>query len=253
VRRLAVLGALAACGTVAAPSDAPSADSDLGTLRNGCALLEHMDEAAWTGATGEVRDDCGGDNNGTALGGITTVAGGVRGRAGSFDGNGCIEIADAPALHASTGLTISAWVNPTSLDAADAFGIVSKRIDTGNQAAYSVYVWTGDHVWVDLDGENDRFSGVAVIQNNVWTQITVVYDGSEVQQQRVHVFVNGALDITSGETSATLPPLTSPLHVGCLPSSVAVQNWKGLLDEVGVWTRPLTGAEIAQWYEQTKP
>jgi hypothetical protein len=248
-----VLGALAACGSVSAPTDGSSADSDLGALRTGCVVMEHMDEASWTTTAGDVRDDCGGDNNGTISGSLTTVAGGVRGRAGSFDGSGCIEIPDAPALHASTGLTISAWVKPSSLDAVDAFGIVSKRVDTGNQSAYSVYLWTGDHVWVDLNGEDDRFSGTRVIANDVWTQITVVYDGSDVPQQRVHVYVDGALDIASGESSASLSPFMSSLHVGCLPSTAAVQNFKGLLDEVAVWTRPLTGAEIAAWYAQTKP
>jgi len=253
VRGLVVVGALAGCGQVAAPADDAPPDADLGALLNGCALLEHMDEPAWSGVAGEVKDACGDDDNGTALGGVTTVDGGVRGRAGNFDGNGCIELGDAASLHASTGLTISAWVNPSGLNAIDANGIVSKRIDTGIDASYSVYIWTGDKVWVDLDGENDRFPGTRTISNGAWSQITVVYDGTDIIQQRVHVFVDGSLDITSGESSASLPPLTAPPHVGCLPSSQAVQNFKGLIDEVAIWTRPLSGAEVAAWYEMTRP
>jgi len=239
------------CGEVATPPvDAPV---DPGSLLNGCALLEHMDEPAWTGTAGEVGDACGGDDNGTALGGITTVDGGVRGRAGSFDGNGCIEVEDAASLHASTGLTISAWINPSGLDGVNALGIVSKRTDENTDEAYSVYAWEGDVVWVNLDGEDSRFMGKVGLENGTWSQVTMVYDGTKDIQQRASVFIDGGLDVTSGEASAALPAATSLLHVGCLPSSIAVQNFKGLIDEVAIWTRPLSGAEVAAWHDMTKP
>jgi len=251
VRRIVVF-AIAGCGNLKAT---PVVDADLlDSLRDGCALAMHMDEAMWTGAAGEVRDDCGGDNGGTATGGITTVDGGVRGRAGSFNGVGCVEVADAASLHASTALTISAWVKPNALDPNGvASGIVSKRIDAGDQAAYSVYIWTGNTVWVDLDGENDRFGGTHVIPNNEWSQITMIFDGTAPEAQRVQIYVDGSPDKTSGETSASLPPLTAPVHIGCLPGAAAVQNFSGLLDEVIIWTRALTPSEVTAWHAMTKP
>jgi hypothetical protein len=36
------------------------------------------------------------------------------------------------------------------------------------QTEYSLYVWTGYHVWVDLDGEKDRNQGTAALSNNAW-------------------------------------------------------------------------------------
>ncbi|MCW5802296.1 MAG: LamG domain-containing protein [Deltaproteobacteria bacterium] len=234
--------------------DAPMPDAgEEPTLSTGCAVIAHMDEPAWTGAKGEVIDECGGDNHGTADMGLTTVAGGVRGRAGSFNGTGCVRIDDAPVLHATRGLTMSAWIKPAALNGVDAFGIVSKRIDTGVMSAYNVYVWTGNKVYVDLDGENDRFSGQRQIANDKWAQITVVYSGDVAPAERVRVYVDGALDVVATETSPALPAFTSPLLLGCLPSSVAVQNFIGLLDEVVVWTRPLAPAEVAAWYAQTRP
>jgi hypothetical protein len=178
----------------------------------------------------------------------------VRDRAGQLNGAGCVEVADAAALHASTGLTISAWVKPNALDPNGvASGIVSKRIDSADEAAYSLYIWTGNTVWVDLDGESDRFSGTHVIANNEWTQITMVYDGTAPQAQRVQLFVDGSLDKTSGETSASLPPLTAPLQIGCLPGAAAVQDFSGLLDEVIVWSRALSPSEVTAWHAMTKP
>ncbi len=259
-RQLLLLAIVAGCGNVQNPSPtdgAPPADPLSGTLRDGCVLALHMDEPSWSGAVGEVHDDCGGDNPGTVNGqGTTTVPGGVRGRAGSFSGGACIDIPNAAALHGTTGLTMSAWIFPTQLNNGNgANGVISKRTDSGNQAEYSFSVWVGNHVWVDLDGEGDRFSGNAVLATNLWTQLTVVYDGTRSQAQRARVFVNGLLDVTMPETSASLTAYTSTLHVGCMPAPLAMtqQNFIGEMDEVVIWNRALTDTEIAAWYANTKP
>src|SRR5882724_8516752 len=74
-----------------ADAQVPMADVLGGTLRTGCVVALHMDEASWSGAAGEVTDDCGNDNAGTAVGtGTSTVATGAHGRAGSFSGAGCV-------------------------------------------------------------------------------------------------------------------------------------------------------------------
>lgn len=249
------LAITAGCGSVQGmPGDGPPSEILDGTLRQGCVMALHMDEAAWTGAAGEVHDACG-NNAGTIRGSANTVAGGAHGRAGSFSGNACIDIVNAPSLHGSTGLTLSAWILPTALNGVDSNGVISKRNDVANQAEYSLYVWTGNRVWVDLDGENDRRDGAAVVSNNAWTQLTVIYDGARPQAQRVRLFVNGSLDATMPETSATLTAYTSPLHVGCMPAPGAglQQNFLGELDEVVIWNRALTDAEIARWYAVSKP
>jgi hypothetical protein len=259
-RQLLALAVCAGCGSVAAPDPDASGSSDLlsGTLRNGCVVALHMNEPSWSGAAGEVADDCGGDNPGTVIGqGTTTVAAGVRGRAGSFTGAGCIDIANAPALHGTTGLTLSAWILPTVLDGGvnNANGVISKRTDAGNQPEYSLSVWTADQVYVDLDGESDRFNGNAIIATNAWAQLTLVYDGTRPQAQRARLYINGSLDVTKPETSAQLTAYSSILHIGCMPAPKAgtQQNFVGEIDEVAIWNRALTEPEIAQWYGNTKP
>jgi hypothetical protein len=252
-----LLAIAAGCGNVQDPgtTDAPPGTPDVltGTLRQGCVVALHMDEAAWSGATGEVHDDCGNDNPGTLQGAANTVANGVKGRAGSLSGSACIDIAEASTLHGSTGLTLSAWIFPTALNGADSNGVISKRVAMGNQSEYNLYVWTGNHVWVDLDGENDRFSGTATIANNAWAQLTMVFDGTRPEAQRVRVYVNGSLDVTMKETSAALTSYPSTLHVGCMPAATTPQNFIGQLDEVAIWNRALSDAEIAQWYTNTRP
>jgi hypothetical protein len=118
-------------------------------------------------------------------------------------------------------------------------------------------VWIGNRVWVDLDGETDRFEGATTIAEKAWAQLTLVYDGTRAATQRARVYVNGSLDVTSTETSASLTPYPSTLHVGCMPAPNASpptqQNFLGEIDEVVIWNRALTDAEITQWYMNTKP
>jgi hypothetical protein len=261
-RALLGLAICAGCGNVQdpGPSDGPPPTELLsGTLRDGCALALHMEEASWSGVTGEVQDGCGNDNPGTVVGqGTTTVANGVRGRAGSFSGSGCVDIPDSDALHGTTGLTLSAWILPTRLNHGDgANGVISKRTGGNDQNEYSVSVWIEDHVWVDLDGEVDRFDGMATITERSWAQLTVVYDGTRATAQRARVYVNGSLDVTAAETSGTLTRYPSVLHIGCMPAPTASpptqQNFIGQIDEVVIWNRALTDAEIVQWYSNTRP
>src|SRR5690348_3119933 len=135
-RPLFLLALAAGCGTVESTPDA--AGEDLGTLLQGCAVMLHMDEASWSGA-GSVRDACSGGHHGTPSGGVTTVPDGVRGRAGRFPGDGCIEIGDAADLRPASELTMSAWVLPTALDDIHAYGVISKRTDMTVASAYNLY------------------------------------------------------------------------------------------------------------------
>lgn len=253
---LYALALAAGCGSVEdRPADAPKAPDapDLGTLRQGCVVMLHMDEPAWTGAPNEVLDDCDGDNRGTLMGTASTVPGGVRGRAGSFAGTGCITIADAPALRASGALTMSAWVLPTAQDGDLAYGVISKRLDMASMSSYSLYLWVRFHAWVDLEGMDNRFEGNTAVANNAWTQLTVIFDGTRPAAQRARIYINGSFDVSAPETAATLSPFTAPLAVGCLPSPSGNQNFIGQLDEVAVWNRALSDPEITQWYMATRP
>ena len=250
-RGLAFLAIAAGCGSVGSPE--PDAGDELGTLRQGCAVMLRMDEASWAGP-GSVADACGA-HGGTPSGTIATTAEGVRGRAGRFPGDGCIEIADAPELRPASELTMSAWVLPTALDDIHAYGVISKRVDMAIQSAYSLYLWTENHAWVDLEGNGDRFANRTQLANNVWTQLTVVFDGTRAADQRVRVYVNGSFDLAAAETAASIAPHTAPLRVGCMPSpsNQTMQYFVGLLDEVAIWTRALSDPEITQWYSATKP
>jgi hypothetical protein len=250
-RQLLALVLVAGCGNVQAPPDGPPAID----LARGCVLRAQMDETAWP----PIGNACGTKGGGLTGSGAKPSVDATRGRVGSFSGDACVEFANADALHGTTGLTMSAWVRPTALDGQTSNGIISKRIDKAVQSEYGLFVWTGNRVWVDL-GDTDRYAGTATLSNNVWTQLTAVFDGTRAVNDRVRLFINGIADplqhMTIGNLGTTLPSYGSPLHLGCTPAPTATpptqQTFIGQLDEVTIWNRALTDDEIAMQYATTQ-
>lgn len=261
MRRVSVLAvvvevAIASCGRLNfdGATDAATTGDDGGPtdpLLRELEILLHMDEAAWDGTTNEVVDASGRGHHGTANTGATTVLDPQRGRVGEFPSDACVLIPDAPELRPTTGVTISAWIFPTALDGVNAFGIVGKRVDFMGDSAYMLFLQTANHATIDIDSENDRTEGATAFANDAWRQLTVVFDGTTAVDLRVRFYVDGVLDAVRAESSATIPPFTPSVAVGCMPVQ-ANQSFAGKLDDVAVWTRALTEAEVAAWYDTTK-
>lgn len=249
-RPFVVLALTAGCGSVQAPPDGMPAD-----LGRGCVLKAQMDEMSWPTTGNPVLNSCGGAGGKLTGTGAAPATDAVRNRVGSFSGNACVDFASTPALHGTTGLTMSAWIKPTGLNGVDSNGVITKRLDRGVQSEWSLNVWTGNHVWVDF-GDMDRYSGTAVVSNNSWVQLTAVFDGTRVATDRVRLFINGVADplqhAVIGNLGGTLPSYDSPVHVGCTPAPSAMpptqQTFIGELDNVTVWNRALSDDEIAKLY-----
>jgi hypothetical protein len=252
VRWIAGLLACCACGRIGfdAGADASSPDAPAMPFGDDCVVGFEMNEGTW----GQVIDSCGGDNPGTAGGVAMPVDDPVRGRVGQFGGpHDCITVANVPDL--TMTLTASAWIYPTGLDMVTPRGVIARRLDDQTAVAYAMFVWTGDHVVVDIDSENDEMLSNAVIPNGQWRMITTVYDGTLPAAERVRIYIDGVLDRVVAETSVAMPSSPAPLVVGCLPimpSTSDQQSFAGRLDDVGLWNRAFTEAEVKAWYEATR-
>jgi hypothetical protein len=242
-------GGTNAGGTNAGGTNAGGAGGNSGLLKD-CVLLMHFEEASWATAAA-VRDSSGLGNHGTAS--VSTVlpaAGGKFGKAASFDGAGWIAVPDAPSLHASTALTLAAWVKPQGLGTADfSPGIIAKRNGFQDNVAYTLFLWnfdgtaTGPQSYVYSDASSDRFfANVNLIVNDAWAHVAMVYDGGLGSAK---IYINGALVTTSLTAPASIPAYTPELRIGDLSNS-DTQPFQGLIDEAAVWTRALSDAEIAQ-------
>jgi hypothetical protein len=176
-------------------------------------------------------------------GAVITGAGG-RGNGGntlSVNGTtGYASVGDDEVLDHTNKLTLTAWVSPSIEDGVPR-GVLSKRVGSGNQEAYALFVRNG-HLEVDIDGIGDRFISGAPIPLNVWTHVAVVYDGTLPAAMRVQLFINGVLDQMAPESSAVIPDYNSPLYVGTLNSGTT--SFKGLIDEARVYHDVLAASDI---------
>jgi hypothetical protein len=165
-----------------------------------------------------------------------------------FDGNNDrVIVADHDTLDDTQFLTISVWAYPTVLDGNPRCP-VSKRIDPSTQYSYSLFFYSGNRLYVDVAGNNNRFSSNTVFTPNQWYHLAVVFDGTQPSASRVKVFVNGSLDKTAAESSTSIPNTSSQLVIGLL-SGNGSGYFRGIIDDVRIYRKALSESQIQILYQ----
>jgi PKD repeat protein/glucose/arabinose dehydrogenase len=182
-----------------------------------------------------VSDASGNGNTGTVTGATRSTAGRFGG-ALSFDGvNDSVTVADANSLDLRTSMTLSAWVRPT---VGGGWRTVLLKEQPG-QLAYALYSSTDNnrpsgHVFTTGDM---ALGGPSVLPANAWSHLAAVWDGLTMR-----LYVNGT-QVASGALAGTAATSSTPLRIG--GNSVWGEWFAGLIDEVRIYNRALTAAEIA--------
>jgi len=191
--------------------------------------------------------------NGTLLGPIR-VATGKIGRALSFDGvNDWVTVTDTTAskIDLTTGMTIEAWVNPAAMSGWETV-VLKERGGAGTGLlSYALYAHDGApqaggfagpagylrpapaNTTVDQGVRQAVHTAIAL---NTWTHLATTYDGAN---QRL--YINGVLVATKAQTGA-IAAANQPLRIG--GNNVSGEFFQGLIDEVRIYNRALSAAEI---------
>lgn len=209
------------------------------------ALHLRLDEAA-----GSIASDSSPlANHATASGPLvwSPTAGRLAGAAGFNGTDSFLTVPDAPSLDGAAALTLSFWFRADTLGVNT--GLVSKRVTFNSQNAYGCFLHLDGRLSVDFDSNNNRFTSNTIFNAGAWYHIALVFDGAQTADQRVRLYVNGALDKTATETSITLPNTTAPLYLGTLAPGSSV--FAGLLDEVRLHRRALAATEVAALFVET--
>ena len=209
-------------------------------------LVLPLDEVV-NGAT----PDLSGNNFSARLeGGVKLVDGGVSGKALHFDGTGYLQVAE-PAVFNAADLTVDFWVKPDTLKGRR--GLVVKRFHTGECPFVIGQMY--DKLSFEATDEQGKwsfnFTTGPVLKADQWTHATVVMKGG----QGVRLFADGKL---VGEKQNPLARMENmdPLILGREqwggdpPTTSGPGLLIGTLDQVRIWTRALTDAEVAA--EQAK-
>ncbi len=187
--------------------------------------------------SGTTAADQSGNNNTGTLSNATWNATGKYGGALSFNGtNSVVNVADSATLDLTTGMTLEAWVRPA------ATGSVWRTVvlkENTNNYAYALYGSTGSSVpsgnAVTAGNDHDIRSTTSLALNT-WTHLAVTYNGSQLV-----LYANGA-QVASTAATGSMATTTGALRIG--GNNIWGEYFSGLIDEVRIYNRALTAAEI---------
>jgi PKD repeat protein len=202
---------------------------------SGLVAAYHFNEGSGT----TVHDVSGKGNHGTIAGATWTTAG-KFGKALSFDGvNDWVTVKDASSLDLSTGMTLEAWVYPTATPTNWSTVIMKEQ---PGEFVYTLYAGSPANrpsvifnVSTTLSGER-MVTGPSALPLNTWSHLAGTYDGATLS-----LYVNGVV-VSSQAFSGRIQTSSSPLRIG--GNSVWNEYFKGRIDEVRIYNRALSAAEI---------
>jgi hypothetical protein len=189
-----------------------------------------MDETSGTVAA----DSSGYGNDGTVLGGARWVSGYIDG-AIDLDGDDYVDCGYDPIFNTANEMTIAAWVTIRSVPTAWA-AIVSKgeyswrlsNYNTEQRFHFGITIWSAQGPSVD---------GTTAVGLDEWHHVAGMYDGASI-----NLYLDGMLDATIA-TSSPIGVNSAHVLIGENPEA-AKRNWDGLIDDVRIYNRALSAAEI---------
>jgi hypothetical protein len=182
----------------------------------------------------QVNDASGQSNTGT-ISSATWSTAGKFGSALSFNGTSSwVTVADAASLDFTTGMTLEAWVNP-NIGSAWRTVILKENVDTFSYSLYSANSASRPAGFVHTNADI-ALNGTSAVALNTWTHLAVTYDGAMMR-----MFMNGVQVSTKAVTGAAAVG-DGALRIG--GNAIWGEYFRGLIDEVRVYNRALTAAEI---------
>lgn len=178
---------------------------------------------------------------------VTYSAGKINNGAdgGASNSNKSLQVSNNLGFTDSTDVTWSQWVNVTTAPTEGQQQCFTNHYINGGKGRFWMYTMTGGVLKLRMYQDAGAPSTLDITQTlttGTWYHIVVTYLNSS---NLTTVYVNGSSvgTINFGARNAVSPDYFSILNWGggTLP-------WKGLVDEVGVWSRVLSGTEINSLY-----
>jgi GH18 family chitinase len=182
------------------------------------------------GSGNAVTDYSGNGFTGT-ISGATWTTSGKFGNGLVFNGtNAKVTVSNATLLQLTTGMTLEAWVYPTTVG-----GGWRDVIMKGADDYYLVTNPSGAPA-TGSDALGSTLSGPSALTANTWTHLAATYDGTTLR-----LYMNGTQVVSRSQTGS-MQTSTNPLQVG--GDNAFGQYFAGRIDEVRIYNRALTQAEI---------
>jgi hypothetical protein len=184
------------------------------------------------------------------------VTTGKFGRALRFDGGDNVSVLDNAAgfkLDLTTGMTLEAWVNPSSMSGWESVVYKERGAAGTGLLSYALYAHDGGantppagYVRTTAAGPDRGIQGLTRLLLNVWSHIAVTYttQATTPAGSTLRYYVNGVLVRTVTGANQLIQVGNQPLRIGNSNASIS-EGFNGMIDEVRIYNRALTAAEIA--------
>ncbi len=211
-----------------------------------CAPMPSDVVAFWRGESDAA--DSIGTNNALVAGAVTFEPCAVNGAGFKFSSLGSYLVAPFSAALQQTNITVEAWVFAQGSPANEA-GILGTWNDLGGagtawRRTFMVWSYQGKLEFLcGVGGTIDRATDPATLPINTWVHVAGTYDGSTIRLYR-----NGT-EVASKAYSGILNTNDLPFYVGRTDSGGnGPDYWRGMIDDVSVYSRALGSNEIAAIY-----
>ena len=204
----------------------------------------------WWPFNGNANDESGNGNNGVVNGAtLTTDRFGNSNSAYDYDGiNDYIVVNNSPSLN-PVQHSISCWVYSEGYylnGQDDANYVVGKGLDF-NPGNYSIHYKTNSlkaRASLGNSGNNIFIDSNTPINQANWYHLASSWDGSNLK-----IYVNGFLETILTDQSNGQGTNGDNLYFGTMGANPQFPYWvNGLIDDIGIWSRALTPAEIQALY-----
>lgn len=215
-------------------------NTDLDTtdpLKRGLAAHYHFNEASGS----SIADTSGNGSNGAFGSPAPTWATGLIGSSLSFASTtDRATVTDSTALHfGNRSFSVAAWLKTTQTGTNKA--LVNKQIGTGSGFALRM---TNGKLFFQVDrGSSASKTGTSIINNGAWHFVVGVRD---VESKLIRLYVDGTADGTANDTVVGSTDAAESLAFGA--RSDGTHQYQGQIDEVRLYKRALTAAEIGELY-----
>ena len=175
----------------------------------------------------------------------TMGIGGKLGTAASFNGvNSQITIPDSASLRLNQ-FTIGLWIYPKQVKAGYQPLLVKEDV-SGNNRNYGLYIVPNTMqvryaIWANDCATKFAANSAGSLVLNAWNYVVFTYDGATES-----LYINGALDSSTPAVTAALCQASVPVSIG--KEASAFLPFNGVLDDIRIYSQPLTAAGVASLY-----
>ena len=188
-------------------------------------------------------------NDGALINGPFWTTGQVGG-ALSFDGeDDYVSIPSSASLDITQAITVEMWINSPNYYKRYAIFLIKGSVYRPLAYGLRMFDTTGRPLFqiVTLDNNIVKYNYIVSpepLTNNQWYHLVGTYDGSHMK-----IYVNGLLKKEESWSGSIVSYDYYPLEIGGYSASGSKFRYPGLIDEVAIYSRPLTAEEIQEHYQ----